>query len=184
MKLLEPTSIGNIILKNRIAMAPMTRSRANDDGIVGPLTVLYYKQRASAALIISEGINISEQGKGSPLTPGIYNQDQIEAWQKVTREVHNEGGKIFAQLWHTGRVGHQLNKNGQIPIAPSAIAIKDQLVFTPAGEKTFETPQALSDIEIQQIILDYQQAAINAMEAGFDGGIACSIRLPAQPIFG
>lgn len=169
MKLLEPTRIGNLALKNRMAMAPMTRSRANDNGIVGPLTALYYKQRASAGLIISEGINISEQGKGSPFTPGIYNQEQIEAWQQVTREVHQAEGKIFAQLWHTGRVGHPLNKNGQVSVAPSAIAIKDQLIFTPAGEKTFETPRALSDTDIKQIIADYQQAAINAMAAGFDG---------------
>lgn len=150
-------------------MAPMTRSRADDEGIVGPLTVLYYKHRATAGLIISEAINISEQAKGSPLTPGLFTQDQIEAWKKVTGEVHNADGKIFAQLWHTGRVGHPLNKNGQVSVAPSAIPIKDQLVFTPAGEKPFETPRALSEIEIKQIIADYQQAGINAMNAGFDG---------------
>lgn len=91
MKLLEATSIGNLRLKNRMVMAPMTRARADNKGIAGPLTVLYYKQRSTAGLIISEGINISEQGKGSPLTPGIYNAAQVEAWQKVTDAVHETG---------------------------------------------------------------------------------------------
>lgn len=152
-----------------MAMAPMTRSRANIDGVVGDSTVLYYTQRASAGLIVSEAINISIQATGSPLTPGLYTQEQIEAWKKVTTSVHENGGTIYAQLWHTGRVGHSLVKNGALPVAPSAVGIQGQQHFTMEGMKDYETPHALTLEEIQQIIQDYKQAAINAMEAGFDG---------------
>jgi N-ethylmaleimide reductase len=169
MKLLTSIKIGNTILKNSIAMAPMTRSRASMEGVVGESTVLYYTQRASAGLIISEAINISEQASGSPLTPGIYTQAQIEAWKKVTQAVHENGGIIYAQLWHTGRVGHSLVKNGALPVSPSAIGIQGQQHFTMEGMKDYETPHELTLEEIQQIIQDYKQAAINALEAGFDG---------------
>lgn len=169
MKLLEPIKLGDYMLKNKMAMAPMTRSRANMEGVVGPSTVLYYKQRASAGLIISEAINISEQATGSPLTPGIYTQEQINAWKKVTQVVHGNDGTIFAQLWHTGRVGHSLVKNGVLPVAPSAIGIQGQQHFTMEGMKDYETPHALTIEDIKKIIQDYKQAAINAMEAGFDG---------------
>jgi len=110
MKLLEKTSLGGHNLKNRMVMAPMTRSRASLSGVVGNSTVLYYTQRTSAGLIISEAINISEQAIGSPLTPGIYTTEQIDAWKKVTKAVHDNEGVIYAQLWHTGRVGHSLVK--------------------------------------------------------------------------
>ncbi len=150
-------------------MAPMTRSRADMEGIVGDSTVLYYTQRASAGLIITEAVNITSQAIGSPLTPGIYNQDQINAWKRVTDAVHEKGGTIYAQLWHTGRVGHSLVKNGALPVAPSAIAIKGQQHFTMEGMKDYETPRALTTEEVSGIVLDYQQAAINAIEAGFDG---------------
>ena len=169
MKLLEPIQIGNSFLKNRMAMAPMTRSRADINGVVGNSTMRYYTQRASAGLIISEAINISKQAQGSPLTPGIYTPVQIEAWKKVTAAVHEKGAVIYAQLWHTGRVGHSLVKNGELPVAPSAIAIQGQQHFTMEGLKDYETPRALSIEEIHQIVQDYKQAAINAMEAGFDG---------------
>jgi len=130
---------------------------------------LYYTQRASAGLIISEAVNISKQATGSPFTPGIYTQEQIDAWKKVTQAVHENGGTIYAQLWHTGRVGHSLVKNGELPVAPSAIAIQGQQHFTMEGMKEYETPKALSIEEILQIIQDYKQAAKNAVEAGFDG---------------
>ena len=169
MKLLKETKIGNLVLQNSMAMAPMTRSRADINGIVSELTVLYYKQRSSAGLIMSEAINISEQAIGSPFTPGIYNQDQIEAWKKVTQVVHENGGKIFAQLWHTGRVGHSIDKNGVLPVAPSAIAIQGQQHFTSQGPKDYETPRALENTEIKHIVEEFAQAALNAMEAGFDG---------------
>jgi N-ethylmaleimide reductase len=169
MKLLESIKLGNTNLKNRMAMAPMTRSRADINGIVGNSTVLYYQQRASAGLIISEAINISTLALGSPFTPGLFTQEQIEAWKKVTNSVHDNEGVIYAQLWHTGRVGHSLVKNGELPVAPSAIGIKEQQHFTTEGMKDYETPQELTIKEIEQIIQDYKQAAINAMEAGFDG---------------
>jgi N-ethylmaleimide reductase len=169
MKLLEPLKIGGRILKNSMAMAPMTRSRASIDGVVGESTVLYYTQRVSAGLIISEAINISKQATGSPLTPGIYTKEQIQAWKQVTDAVHENGGTIYGQLWHTGRVGHSLVKNGALPVAPSAIGIQGQRHFTMEGMKDYETPHALTIEEIQQIIHDFKQAASNAIEAGFDG---------------
>jgi N-ethylmaleimide reductase len=169
MKLLESINLGKHPLKNRMAMAPMTRSRADFNGVVGNSTVLYYTQRSSAGLIITEAINISKQATGSPLTPGIYTQEQIDAWKKVTEAVHEKGGVIYAQLWHTGRVGHSLVKNGELPVAPSPVAIQGQQHFTMDGMKDYETPRSLTLEEIKQIIHDYKQAAINAMEAGFDG---------------
>ncbi len=169
MKLLQKTRLRNLELQNSIAMAPMTRSRASNTGVVNDLTVLYYTQRASAGLIISEAINISEQALGSPFTPGIYSIEQINAWKKVTDAVHEKGGKIFAQLWHTGRVGHSVDKNGILPVAPSSISIQGQQHFTSQGPKDYETPRSLETSEVKQIILDYKQAALNAMEAGFDG---------------
>lgn len=169
MKLLESIKVGNAILKNSMVMAPMTRSRANINGVVGDSTVLYYAQRASAGLIISEAINISKQAIGSPLTPGIYTQEQIAAWKKVAQAVHEKGGVIYAQLWHTGRVGHSLVKNGELPVAPSAIAIEGQQHFTMEGMKDYETPKALSTEEVKTIVQEYKQAAINAIEAGFNG---------------
>lgn len=169
MKLLEAIKVGNTTLKNSMVMAPMTRSRAGFDGIVSDSTVLYYTQRVSAGLIISEAINISKQAIGYPLTPGIYTQEQISAWKKVTQAVHEKGGVIYAQLWHTGRIGHSLVKNGELPVSASALAIEGQQHFTMEGMKDYETPRALSTEEVKNIVQDYKQAATNAMEAGFDG---------------
>ena len=169
MKLFQSIKVGNNILNNSMVMAPMTRSRANLDGIVGDSTILYYTQRVSAGLIISEAINISKQAIGSPLTPGIYTPEQITAWKKVTQAVHGKGGVIYAQLWHTGRVGHSLVKNGEQPVSSSALAIEGQQHFTMEGMKDYETPRALSTEEVINIVQEYKQAAINAIEAGFDG---------------
>lgn len=169
MKLLQPTKIGKLDLANRIAMAPMTRARGEGDGIVNELTVSYYSQRAGAGLIVSEGINISEQAKGSPFTPGIYTELQIAGWKKVTDAVHHNGGKIIAQLWHTGRVAHSIDKNGALPVAPSALAIEGQQHFSSQGMKAYEIPRALETAEVKRVIQDYKQAAINAIKAGFDG---------------
>jgi len=169
MKLLEKVVLGAKTLSNAIVMAPMTRSRANIAGVVQDLTVLYYTQRASAGLIITEAINISEQATGSPFTPGLYNDEQIEAWTKVTASVHAKGGVIYAQLWHTGRVGHSVDKSGILPVAPSAIGIKGQQHYTSQGMKDYETPRELTNPEIKQIVKEYGQAAKNAIEAGFDG---------------
>ena len=169
MKLLENIEVGQHTLKNRMAMAPMTRSRANINGTATDIMITYYTQRTGAGLIITEATNISEQAIGSPLTPGIYNQAQIDAWKNVTKSVHDASGVIYAQLWHTGRVGHSIDRNGNLPLAPSAIAIEGQQHFTTQGMKDYETPQELTIEEIQQIVQDYKQAALNAMEAGFDG---------------
>jgi N-ethylmaleimide reductase len=169
MKILAKTKIGNLELKNKMVMAPMTRSRTDELGVVPEVTALYYGQRAGAGLIISEAINISEQAIGLPYTPGIYTKHQIEAWKKVTDAVHKEDGKIFAQLWHTGRAGHSLNRDGELPVSASPIAIEGLEIFTPEGKKPYEVPRALSTEEVKQVIQDYKRAAQNAMEAGFDG---------------
>lgn len=169
MKLLVPNQIGNLKFKNSIAMAPMTRARGEGNGIANNLTALYYTQRSSAGLIITEGINISEQALGSPFTLGIYTEDQIAGWKKVTDAVHQKGGKIFAQLWHTGRVAHSVDKIGNLPVAPSAIAIEGQQHFSSQGLLDYEIPRALETAEVKVVIQDYKQAAINAMKAGFDG---------------
>jgi N-ethylmaleimide reductase len=150
-------------------MAPMTRSRAHVEGLVTPSTVTYYRQRAGAGLIITEAVNISQQAIGSPFTPGIYTEAQVQAWTKVTEAVHEAGGKIFMQLWHTGRVGHSAIRQGQLPVAPSAIGIQGQKAFTPDGMKDYETPHELSVAEIAQVVADYRHAAENAKRAGFDG---------------
>lgn len=169
MKLLEEYQLGDNQLKNRMVLAPMTRSRASADGIIGPITVEYYVQRASAGLIITEATNISEQAIGSPNTPGIYTKEQVDAWGKVTYAVHAVGGKIFMQLWHTGRVGHSSIKNGILPVAPSALPIEGQQVYTPDGLQDYEIPRELEAGEIKMIVEDYRIAAKNALKAGFDG---------------
>jgi N-ethylmaleimide reductase len=169
MRLFDNITIGDLVFKNRMAMAPMTRSRANLQGVVSDLTVEYYQQRATAGLIISEAINISEQAIGSPFTPGLYTAEQIAAWKKVTAAVHEAGGAIYAQLWHTGRVSHSIDKQGQQPVSASAVAIQGQQHFTSQGQKDYETPRALSTEEVKEIVKTYHQAAKNAIEAGFDG---------------
>ncbi len=169
MKLLEPITLGPLTLKNRVVMAPMTRARAHTAGCPGPLHELYYSQRATAGMIITEGINISEQAIGSPSTPGLYTEAQIEGWRGVTKAVHAAGGLIVAQLWHTGRVGHTSVRNGALPVAPSAIAIVGQKTFTATGPQDFETPHELSTTEVRAVVEDYRIAAQNAHKAGFDG---------------
>lgn len=169
MKLLEQIQLGNLTLKNRMVMSAMTRSRADKNGVVGDMTVEYYTQRVSAGLIFTEAIRISEQATGSLLTPGIYTKEQMEAWKKVTKAVHEKGGLIVAQLWHTGRVGHSIDRNGKLPLAPSALPIKGSQHFTSQGLKDYEIPQQISVEQIKQTIKDYGQAAKNAIEAGFDG---------------
>jgi N-ethylmaleimide reductase len=152
-----------------MAMAAMTRSRADINGVVGEMTVQYYTQRVSAGLIFTEAIRISEEATGSPLTPGIYTTEQIEAWKKVTKSVHDQGGVIVAQLWHTGRAGHSVDRNGKLPLAPSPLAIQGSQHFTSQGPKNYEIPQEITIEEITQTIRDFGQAARNAIEAGFDG---------------
>ena len=170
--LFEPFPLGNLILKNRIIMAPLTRNRATR-GTDAPeaLHAQYYEQRASAGLIISEATQISPVGKGYAFTPGIYSREQIAGWKKVTQAVHSKDGAIFAQLWHVGRISHpSLQPHGALPVAPSAIAPKDQKTFIETNEFIeIGVPRALSLDEIAKIIDEYRMAAKNAMEAGFDG---------------
>ncbi|MDU4301766.1 MAG: alkene reductase [Eikenella corrodens] len=169
MKLLTPFKLGHIELKNRMVMAAMTRSRSFSDGMATDLMAEYYAQRASAGLILSEAINISADAVGSPFTPGLYTAAQVESWKKVTDVVHAQGGVIFAQLWHTGRVAHSVDRNGALPVAPSAIKIEGMQHFTSRGAKDFEIPREMTAADIHQTIDDYVQAAKNAIAAGFDG---------------
>ncbi len=167
--LLESARLGPYELKNRVVMAPMTRSRAVNPGRVPTdLHVEYYAQRVSAGLIVSEATQVSPQGVGYIHTPGIHSADQIAGWSKVTQAVHAQGGRIFAQLWHVGRISHPDFHNGRPPVAPSAIN-PEAKSFTPQGFKPTVTPRALEAAEIPGIVADFVQAAKNAMKAGFDG---------------
>ena len=167
--LFQPAQLGPYQLANRIVMAPLTRSRAGEDGVPRPLMAEYYAQRASAGLIITEGTNISPQGRGYAFTPGIYNDAQVEAWREVTKAVHAHGGRIFPQLWHVGRVSHPtLQPGGALPVAPSAIR-PQATCYTAAGFTPCVTPRALATSEISGIIEQYRCAARNALAAGFDG---------------
>jgi len=167
--LFSPTTIGSVNVANRFVMAPMTRSRAGEDGIPKDMHVTYYAQRASAGLIITEGVNISAQGRGYAGTPGIWNDEQVEGWEKVTRAVHAAGGKIFLQLWHVGRLSHvDLQPGCAAPVAPSAIRAGGT-VFTSAGSVEPSMPRALAAEEMPGIVNQYVHAAKCAKRAGFDG---------------
>ncbi|MCL1049500.1 alkene reductase [Shewanella abyssi] len=173
--LFQPIQLGNISLKNRIVMPPMTRSRASQPGdLANDMMATYYAQRSTAGLIVSEGTQISSMGKGYAWTPGIYTPEQIIGWKKVTDAVHAKGGVIFAQLWHVGRVTHPDNIGGPQPISSSAIQAENVKVFIDNGtsEPGFVAaakPRAMTVIEIAQVVEQYRQAALNAIEAGFDG---------------
>lgn len=173
--LFKPYSMGGLTLPNRIVMPPMTRSRASQPGDVpNELMAEYYAQRASAGLIVSEGSWISPLGKGYAWTPGIHTAEQLAGWRKVTDAVHAAGGRIFAQLWHVGRLSHTSLLNGASPVSSSAIQAKGVNVFVAdaEGKPGFvqaSEPRALSVAEIHAIVGEYRQAASNAMAAGFDG---------------
>jgi N-ethylmaleimide reductase len=180
--LFEPCQLGDLKLKNRIVMAPMTRSRASEDGTATAEMVDYYRQRASAGLIVAEGTYPSEDGKGYCRTPGIVNAEHIASWKAVTSAVHEEGGTIVLQIMHCGRCSHEDNKSSDAEtVAPSAISA-DGEVFTEEGMKPFSAPRALKLEEIPEVVEQYRQATINAFEAGFDGvELHCaSGYLPAQ----
>tara|TARA_R110002051_G_scaffold325867_1_gene432613 strand:- start:153200 stop:154303 length:1104 start_codon:yes stop_codon:yes gene_type:complete len=160
----------SIGLKNRIVMAPMTRSRAANKGNVptDDLHGLYYEQRASAGLIITEGSQVSEKAVGYIHTPGIHTEAQVEGWKKVTKRVHDKGGKIFIQLWHVGRMSHPDFHNGELPLSASALN-PNAKSFTPEGFKDTVTAKEMTLEEIKTTVKDFQNAAANAVKAGFDG---------------
>lgn len=174
--LFTPYNMNGIELENRFLMAPMTRSRATQPGDV-PNTLMaeYYGQRASAGIIITEATQVSMQGMGYAKTPGIYSQEQMEAWKLITDEVHKKGGKIFLQLWHVGRVSSS-KVNGMQPLGPSAKIAKETTVYifdgAPNGDATFvpvEEPKAMTKKDIEQVVEEFRIGAKNTIEAGFDG---------------
>jgi N-ethylmaleimide reductase len=166
LRLLTPVRLGPCELPNRVVMAPLTRCR----GVVpGEMNALYYRQRASAGLIVSEAALIAPEGRGVPNTPGLWSEEQIAGWRGVTEAVHAEGGRIFAQLWHVGRQSHpDLLPAGQAPVAPSAVRAEGQ-TRTPEGPKDYAEPRALELSEIPGVVETYARAARNALAAGFDG---------------
>ncbi|MGH8329381.1 MAG: alkene reductase, partial [Pseudomonas sp.] len=167
--LFSQVQISRYTLSNRMVMAPMTRSRSDEAGVPSELVATYYAQRASAGLIISEGVFPVAMGKGYVRTPGIETAEQVAAWKHVTEAVHARGGRIFMQLMHCGRISHpSLLPNGAQPQAPSAIKPAGQ-TWTATGLEDFVTPHALSVVEIAAVIEGYRQAARLAIEAGFDG---------------
>jgi N-ethylmaleimide reductase len=168
--LLEAYDMNDLHLKNRVVMAPMTRSRAANEGNVptDDLQGVYYEQRAGAGLIITEGSQISEEAIGYINTPGIYTEEQVVGWKKITGRVHDKDGKIFLQLWHVGRISHPDFHDGELPLAPSAINPNEKS-YTPEGFKDTVTPKAMTKEDIKRTIADFKHAAKNAIKAGFDG---------------
>ena len=169
LKLLSPTSLGELKLANRMILAPLTRCRAGAGFVPQPINALYYAQRASAGLIVTEATQVARNGIGYPNTPGIYSPEQVKGWKQVTEAVHSKGGKIFLQLWHAGRVAHpSFLEPGELPIAPSPIAA-DAMADTAEGQQPHVTPRELKLEKISEVVKQFRQGAKNAKEAGFDG---------------
>jgi 2,4-dienoyl-CoA reductase-like NADH-dependent reductase (Old Yellow Enzyme family) len=167
--LFQPFRLRDLNLKNRIALAPMTRGRAGTARLPNRLLAEYYAQRSSAGLVITEATTISEEANGWNESPGIYTEEMAKAWKQTTNAVHDKGGVIFLQLWHTGRASHGSFHGGQPAVAPSAIKISDGEIHTPAGKQPHEVPRALETSEIPRVVADYRRAAERAKAAGFDG---------------
>ncbi|MDN4054757.1 alkene reductase [Massilia sp. YIM B02763] len=169
--LFQPTRIGDIEVANRVVMAPLTRSRADEaagDVPGSPMNVEYYRQRSNAGLIISEGTQVSPVGKGYMATPGIYSDAQVEGWKPITAAVHAAGSKIVAQIWHVGRITHPALTGGAEPVAPSPVK-PDAVAYTHDGKVDMPTPRALSEDDIRAVIDEFRRGAANAIRAGFDG---------------
>ena len=166
--LFSPMTLGELELPNRLVMAPLTRLRSGQDGIPGPLVAEHYRQRASLGLIVSEGTYPSPAGRSYPGQPGIVTPDQIAGWKKVTEAVHAEGGRIFAQIMHGGRVSHEDITGGHQVVAPSAIAVEAE-TRTSKGKQAHPVPHALTTDELPGILQEFVQGSLNAIEAGFDG---------------
>lgn len=168
-RLYTPFSIGNLKLKNRIVLAPMTRARCGPRRVPDDKVATYYEQRAGAGLVITEATVVSRQGIGWVDSPGIYNDEQVEGWQKVTTAVHDRGTPLFLQLWHCGRASHSSFYDGELPVAPSPIKLNGDYIHTPKGKEPYEVPRPLETSELARVVDDYRQAARRALEAGFDG---------------
>jgi 2,4-dienoyl-CoA reductase-like NADH-dependent reductase (Old Yellow Enzyme family) len=166
--LFDPLRLGDLVLPNRVIMAPLTRARAGASRIPNDLMAQYYAQRASAGLIISEATAVDPMGVGYADTPGIWSREQVDGWKLVTRAVHAAGGRIFLQLWHVGRISDPIFLDGKLPVAPSAIAAEGHVSLL-RPERAFVTPRALEREEIPKIVEAYRRGASNALEAGFDG---------------
>ena len=167
--LFESVQLGSLVLANRVFMAPLTRTRADADGVPSEFAATYYSQRASAGLIVTEATQISPMGKGYLNTPGIHSHEQVRAWKQIVESVHRSGGRIFLQLWHVGRISHSsLLPNNVQPVAPSAIRANAHTHIATGAAQVSE-PVALTATGIKETLADYQRAAANAKEAGFDG---------------
>ncbi len=168
-RLFEPVNVRDLKLKNRIAMAPMTRGRAGETRVANDLMAKYYFQRASAGLLITEATVVSAQGNGWIGSPGIYTDEMTQGWHKVTERVAQTGARIFLQMWHCGRVSHSDFHNGELPVSASAVKLNGDQIHTPLGKKDYEVPRPLTVDEIAVTVQDYRAAALNAREAGFSG---------------
>jgi N-ethylmaleimide reductase len=168
-RLYEPFELGDLNLSNRIALAPMTRSRAGVERVPNELMAEYYEQRCGAGLIITEATTISPQANGWNESPGIYTDAMVDGWKRVTEVIHRAGSKVFLQLWHCGRASHPSFHGGQKHVAPSAIKINAEYIHTPKGKEAHETPRALEADELRGVVDDYRKAAQHAKDAGFDG---------------
>lgn len=167
--LLTPVELGPYTLKNRMVMAPMTRNRAKAGAVPSEIAVTYYDQRSSAGLIVTEGSQVAPEGVGYPNTPGIYSDEQVEGWKRVTEAVHAKGGRIFLQLWHVGRVSHSsIQPGGKLPVAPSPVAIEGDY-RSQSGPVPYEIPHELTVEEIAVVVEQFREGAKRALAAGFDG---------------
>jgi 2,4-dienoyl-CoA reductase-like NADH-dependent reductase (Old Yellow Enzyme family) len=166
--LFEPLALGDLVLPNRIIMAPLTRSRAGESRVPNALMAQYYAQRASAGLILTEAVSVSPDGVGYAGTPGVWSQEQVEGWKQVTRAVHAAGGRIFMQLWHVGRISDPVFLDGRPPVSASAIAAGGHVSLV-RPERPYVTPRALEASEIPGVIESYRRGAEGAQAAGFDG---------------
>ena len=168
--LLSSFTLGDLTLKNRVVMAPLTRGRAGEERMPNAMMAEYYSQRAGAGLIISEATVVSPQANGWLHSPAIYSDDRAQAWQQIVEAVHKKGTPIFLQLWHCGRASHSsFQENGQLPVSASAIKINDDYIHTPIGKQPYETPRPLETEEVPMVVEDYRRATERAKMAGFDG---------------
>jgi len=166
--LLARYNLHDLSLKNRVIMAPMTRNRTGENNVPQEMNITYYRQRCNAGLIITEATPVNPLGHGYPMIPGIYTEDQVKGWRRITDAVHGEEGLIFSQLWHTGRISHPDTLGGELPVGPSAVKPEGKIA-TPNGEQNIILPRPLETDEVMEIVRQFQKAAENAKNSGFDG---------------